>query len=314
VSEVRFEPVENALDYLASAADQLGEGVDARDLKYGVLHLYAGMEVLAKAVLLRQAEDWREVVVLSQRSDMTRERFDRGDFRSVGPVDALRRLAALGHSTLEDKDLEAIEKLGRLRNRLQHFGLVEEERVVIARATPVLSSAVRLLGRNFAPEDFKDREAELYSEVRRALEQFQEFLDEHLAAIEADFDDSLTATECPRCGQLALELDGEGSGRCLFCTERPLAEEMAGDLQSWALHASKGVDERVHECPECEQWALVENMPTRKLLTEGYVCLACGFQAEGSDLNRCGRCGVPYLDRYESVMCDACVAYELDRD
>lgn len=42
MSELRFEPVENALDYLVSAVDQLGEGVDARALKYGVLHLYAG--------------------------------------------------------------------------------------------------------------------------------------------------------------------------------------------------------------------------------------------------------------------------------
>lgn len=314
MSELRFEPVENALDYLVSAVDQLGEGVDARALKYGVLHLYAGIEVLAKAVLLRQVEDWREVVVPGQRPDMTRERFVRGDFKSIAASEALTRLAELGHSTLGDKDLEAIEQLGRLRNRLQHFGLVEQARVVIARATPVLSSAVRLLGRNFAPEDFKNREAELYGDVRRATEQFQAFLDEHAEAIEADFDDALTATACPRCGQLALELNGEGSGRCLFCNERPLAEEMAGDLQSWALHLSKGAEERVHECPECEQWALVQNMPARGLSTEGYVCLACGFQAEEYELNRCGRCGVPYLDRYESVMCGACVSYELDRD
>lgn len=53
-SEVFFPPVPNGLDYLVSVVEHLESGderVSARDLKYAVLHLAAGAEVLLKAWL-----------------------------------------------------------------------------------------------------------------------------------------------------------------------------------------------------------------------------------------------------------------------
>ncbi|MFJ5534146.1 hypothetical protein [Streptomyces sp. NPDC093261] len=58
-SEVYFPPVRNGLDYLVSVVEHLEAGterVSARDLKYAVLHLAAGAEVLLKARL--QLEHW----------------------------------------------------------------------------------------------------------------------------------------------------------------------------------------------------------------------------------------------------------------
>ncbi len=51
--------LENAIDYLREAVRRLEGDVDRRDLKYAILHLGAGLELLLKE-RLRQ-EDWRQL-------------------------------------------------------------------------------------------------------------------------------------------------------------------------------------------------------------------------------------------------------------
>jgi hypothetical protein len=52
--ELAFSPLENGLDYLQSVVDGLAGDPTKRDLKYAVLHLSAGIEVLAKYRLHRE--------------------------------------------------------------------------------------------------------------------------------------------------------------------------------------------------------------------------------------------------------------------
>jgi hypothetical protein len=101
--ELAFSPLENGLDYLQSVVDGLAGDPTKRDLKYAVLHLSAGIEVLAKYRLHR--EHW--TLVLSKPDDpkINLAAFERGDFQSISGETALTRLRNLVGLPLTDDDL-----------------------------------------------------------------------------------------------------------------------------------------------------------------------------------------------------------------
>ena len=78
---VDLSPLENGLDYLRSVVDALAGDPTTRDLKYAVLHLAAGIEVLAKYRL--HCEHWTLVVSKLDDPKIDRAAFERGDFTSV---------------------------------------------------------------------------------------------------------------------------------------------------------------------------------------------------------------------------------------
>lgn len=314
MGDVLFDPVDNALDYLASAAQHLGEDLEPGDLKYGILHLFAGVEVLAKAALLHRTQNWREVVRSDLRERVTEQQFAQGDFKSIGPFDALKRLRALGHSRLSVEDLAAIDELGKLRNRLQHFGMTEPGAAVTARSTPVLSAAIRLLNEAFDPDDFTKEQEQLLEQIRDATREFEDFTREHLTAVERTVDPSLTAIECPACGHMLLTIQGEGVARCAFCVQqRRTAEQLVGDHGvSMYEVVTRGAYDPVHECPECDELTLVEGVASSRF-SEAYVCMTCGWQADLGDLSYCMSCGRPFRDRDVSAVCNSCFKEAVNR-
>lgn len=57
---IEFPPLRNGVDYLQDAVRRLGATPSPTDLKYAVLHLHAGVEVLLKYRLI--CEDWRLIL------------------------------------------------------------------------------------------------------------------------------------------------------------------------------------------------------------------------------------------------------------
>lgn len=310
--DVEYEPVENALDFLESAADLLGGDPTRRDLKYAVLHLYAGVEVLAKARLTRH--DWREVVMPRQRDMITAERFALGDFKSVSAEDALDRLSELGLSPLNADDLGAIEQLKALRNRLQHYGLRESAVALKARAARVLSAALSLANSGFEPDEFTVEEAALLGKVRAAADRFADFVRGHWHAVNSRLDPALPVVECITCGEVGVQVGADASPvRCAFCGRRyPPGEELV-DEYVWAFHRTdhylsiKDGDELpVHCCPSCLEDSLVADLPARELTDPGYVCLACGYTAEQSEMRRCAECNEVVHTKHGEIVCNDC--------
>ena len=83
--------LENALDFLASAVEQLQLDT-TRSLKYAVLHLAAGVELLIKE-RLRQ-EDWQ--LLFDDVNAADELKYAAGDFYGVAPPEALKRLRDIG--------------------------------------------------------------------------------------------------------------------------------------------------------------------------------------------------------------------------
>ena len=86
--DIQLSMLENGLDFIASGLKHIASPVSKFDLKYAVLHLSAGIELVLKDRLMR--EDWKQIFVKPE--DATQEKLKSGNFKSVNLYQCLERL------------------------------------------------------------------------------------------------------------------------------------------------------------------------------------------------------------------------------
>jgi hypothetical protein len=225
MDEVRFELLENGLDFIASGLNHIARSDSKSDLKYGVLHLSSGIELVLKARL--QQEDWK--LLFSNPDKADESRYKAGNFWSIGLDDCLLRLeeeCGIGISE------EGIEKLGAIRvrrNRLEHFAIVDTKSAIESVAAQALGVVLDFIGEAFEGIMLSEQENKLLLRVRERLKEFDTFTKERLAEIFADSNprkEELTdLLECPCC--LHKTLVPDVTVECLLCGYRDTAEDAA---------------------------------------------------------------------------------------
>ena len=317
MADIDWTVIGSGLDFLESAVDHLAKG-DERSLRYGVLHVTVAIEVLLKARLAR--EHWTLVVDDVNRA--RRAEYETGDFRSVTIATALQRLRNLG-SSLTDKEISRITAVEKLRNRVAHFALHDENprrtEVVVAGGLDVL---LHILDREFLPTA-DDAERELVEKtlalVRVRLGKIQVLIRERMKSLEPELRTApYPVLACPGCGQPAYVLGDGEPGRCAYCLHHPFGGVAADEYVSSVLRVSSyeaGMDGRtwpVHDCVECGTNAFVGGV--RPVDGTGdddsvYACFACGYFCTASDVDQCPRCGFLTSRPDDGVaVCANCVA------
>ncbi|WP_062650095.1 hypothetical protein [Streptomyces maremycinicus] len=202
-----FPPVSNGLDYLVSVVECLeADAPSPRDLKYVVLHLAAGAEVLLKARL--QMEHW--TLVFSHPGRAVRDEVENGTLTSCTPKEARERLENIVGIPVAKPDAEALDKLAKMRNALQHYGLVGQ--AANAQAIEMLTAKVlgflmpfldnHVLGR--LTEDEQDEVEHELVRIRSGLRDIQAYAVERLRALGPQLGPLRSRTlECPQCSQWA---------------------------------------------------------------------------------------------------------------
>src|SRR5438046_9370456 len=114
--------MKNGLNIHMSGSDVFSDKPSVRDLKYAFLHLHSAVEVLLNVRLMR--EHWS--LVFANAGKATRAAFTTGDFTSIGLEDAIVRLREIADVKLTDAARNSFKRLTDVRNKLQHFGLVEQ--------------------------------------------------------------------------------------------------------------------------------------------------------------------------------------------
>jgi len=122
---IEFELADNAFDYILSAAEHAKRGVP-QDLKYAILHLFAGIELLLKARLY--AHDWMLVFADITKADVKAMKC--GDFKSVEFEHACDRLRKDVGVRIDSPTKGRLNELRRIRNRVQHFEVSADARQV----------------------------------------------------------------------------------------------------------------------------------------------------------------------------------------
>ena len=277
-SEVYFPPVPNGLDYLLSVVEHLEAGterVSARDLKYAVLHLAAGTEVLLKARL--QLEHWS--LVFSDPAKAKRAELENGSLLSCGPDDTVQRLQDIAELHITDKDRKALSRLAKDRNALQHYGLFGQSanaRAVESRAAEVLDFLIRFVDEDLLPA-LPPVEAEAaqtdLERIRGGLTEIEGFVKKRMQRLGAELEALRHRTlQCPDCRQWALVVEPtqeQGAARacrCRFCGMARDAEEVALVYGVEILGRDPGMADMITGltatdlCPHCELESLVEGV------------------------------------------------------
>jgi hypothetical protein len=324
-SEVFFPPVPNGLDYLVSVVEHLESGnerVSARDLKYAVLHLAAGAEVLLKARL--QLEHWS--LVFKDPAKAERMKLEDGSLISCGPEETVQRLNSIARIGISESDSSAVIRLAKHRNALQHYGLMGRSanaQAVESKAAEVLDFLIRFLDEELFPylSEAEVQSAETDMErIRGGLSRIRDFVKTRMQRLRADLERRRDRTvQCPNCGQWAVvggmmqSFDSvpERTWDCWFCSTRWAGNDLALVYGVEVLGRDPGAPDvfgmmAVESCPDCEVESLVVGVKTADAPDDPvYFCFTCGKTLMG--MMQCGQCGRPFRPQGEESACGSCL-------
>jgi hypothetical protein len=304
--------LENAIDYLREAVRRLEGDVDRQDLKYAILSLGAGLELLLKERLRR--EDWR--LLFSDLSSAEEALYRSGEFHSVS---VWRTMDRLGEAGIEISEVQRsyVVNLREQRNPLEHFRIRQTREAVFSAASAALGFALDFVARHLDEDSMSAEMQGELEEVREALPALEEFVAHRLREVEGRLEEGNKALTCPRCFQ-DTAIVGDGIS-CLFCgftigvddVERA-AEDWIGSVLGISEYRAvkEGGELPLYSCPNCEQRALVDRGPSGDLHEDDrWTCFACGARWEGHGIDECARCGEPFdPDSGAGSVCRDCFA------
>lgn len=290
--ELQENLLDNALDFLLSAAEAVRRNEGPRSLKEAVVHLGNGVELLVKARLAR--EDW--ALIFSCIDQANYDKLSKGEFKSVDYWKAIVRLKKKVGVPIDERVSSRLKVLRNLRNRLTHFTVTLDS----VQAKSLVATAMNFSVEFCEQQNMASPKAtSKISEIHDNLTVLREFVDDRMKSILKESSDVLT-WECPECWQEALVSDG-GEADCKFCKRKI-------DLQELASSHSEG---EVGNCPECSEvltFALVLNgsgIPR-------WVCFSCGEGGENYD--HCVECASITNSPFpgELAVCDDCQSHLMD--
>jgi hypothetical protein len=312
--DLQLSMLENGLDFIVSGLKHIGSPVSKFDLKYAVLHLSAGIELVLKDRLRR--EDWTQIFV--KPDEATEEELKSGTFKSVNLYQCLERLEEHCPVPLPDKAL--LLSFKDQRNPIEHFALNHSREALEASSAVVLGALIDFIGDAYEEEDFSREESELLQQIRTGLAEFQRFTVERMADIQPLLEEHKQhygrIVVCPSCMQDALMTDCDV--RCAFCGYAASAENAAEFYIANTIGTSRhysmkeGETYPLRNCPNCDNEALV--------FEEGYtesngVCFACGDTPSPSEYVSCDQCQELCHDEDRSGgMCPDCLRAYLSED
>lgn len=306
MATVTFPLLRNGLDFILSAVEHLKGSPSERDLKYAVLHLASGIELVLKERLRR--EHW--TLVFEKMDKANKAAYASGDFKGVSLEDCLSRLSGVCGVSLPRENKAALERLKDKRNRAEHFSIVDSHDALTASAAEALSAILDFIKAHLKPDDFDQEDAGHLSDIRGKLAEFRRFAANRMAAIDKALKKAKTAVAtCPSCGMDASILGG--GAKCLFCRHRVgTAREAADEYISEVLGVNQYESEREgvlwprHECPSCESDAMVDCRESAGREVR-FLCFSCGKAWKAGEIDFCYRCGRA-IEAGENNICGDC--------
>jgi hypothetical protein len=218
----------------------------------------------------------------------------------------------------------SFDRLEQVRNRLQHFGLVDQAPGIENLAGEVLVALLVFIKQHLVPgSDPAELEALSYtqeliiSEVDR-LRALKQARLRRIAETVKERADHIVA--CPSCSEITLELSEPTE--CLFCDRTwddadALAQEYAWSVLSRSWHdVADGGAPPVQVCPECGNETLVRGV---EVLDDQdlpkWVCFSCQLILDPDRIDECLRCGVLLITSADSGdVCDDCWAHVIHKE
>lgn len=322
--------MENGLDFILDAATELKSSEETTDsvmkrknIKYSLLHLLSGIELVLKSRLY--IENWTYIFSSMDKADKTK--FVTGDFVSVECSNCTERLERLCNIKISADDKNTFDELRKSRNQVEHFYSTESAQALESKINKALTAIIQFIKSNY--EEFVSPSiVDLRKNEMKALSDTEKKYIEDINTVLADLslhhkdalDLALKRTEnilapgelmiCPDCGENTLVInDDEADNRChcYFCNYIDSGENVSRKYLSKILHLEEysivrnGGEYPLFTCPDCGKDSFVK-------INNSYVCFSCRMMYNEDEIRKCEECGVLYTcyNKYDEGLCDSC--------
>lgn len=317
----KLEVIDNALDFLETAITHLLEfqkTTSPRELKYGLLGLSAGIELLLKQRLAD--EHWSLVFEDLSKASLTV--LGSGDFTSVRLQDSVSRVRSVCGVEVAADHERSLLTLRRLRNKIEHFGFTVSREEGLSVAAKVWSFLLDFVHDELL-SGFNAARVAKWDVIRSEMQKIERFVTERSTAIENALEkaqeDGLAVLQCPSCLNLALVIN-EDSRQCHYC-------RFSGDprqvFEEWMSlthgHIWDDPKERMIAdlgsvvCPSCGQGFYGENPDTGGTTPPfpATICFSCGYHEPPTvECTQCGRDFTPEDWEDYPWLCEECRSEE----
>ncbi|GIP59086.1 hypothetical protein [Paenibacillus woosongensis] len=307
--------LENGMDFVVSALDHLQREERTSDLKYAVLHLSSGTELILKHRLVQ--EHW--TLIYKDVSKANLQNFITGDFVSVDQDECVARVQNICQIELSKIAKDELRVLKAKRNKFIHFTSKESTAALKSSFYNVLNVLVDFILRNIDRDKFNESEKELFGSIWERVQELKEFVEERMNLIKEELENAATdsfITNCNHCSQDAMVV-AYGSNqyaKCLFCEHQEDGRVIAQHYIEEILHISQyecvtqGGEYPLYICEECGHESLVGD-------EDKWACYSCGCQWDIGDITYCDTCGSVYMvGEHDLGMCDNCIDHRMNRD
>lgn len=307
MKDLNLDLLDNGFDFAKSGISNVIKHHDGNSVKYAILHLASGIELIFKYRLMQG--HWS--FIFENIDNATPDALDKGDFQSVNFNTAISRLEKLCSVEFSDKDKLTLNNFKKLRNKIEHFQINEKKEHLIGITSQTLSVLV----------DFVIKELDLddpfIQEHLNSLQDIASKFDIYIKKKHKQFLSKYNVTDeeleyCPNCSNRSFLLTDEF--KCGVCNYSDTPEEVATLYAQNIMSASayiahtKGGDFPVTECLECGTDAMV-------LQDEYFFCFNCHFTGAMDALSECSSCGDNYLnENNEMGICENCIAAMISKD
>jgi len=308
-SSIEFDLLENGLDFIDNSVKSILESKKASDLKYSILHISSGIELVLKEIL--RNEHWSLIFENVDKADYSR--LISGDFQSVTFDKIIERLVKIANIEISNQNRKHISTIKKKRNKIEHFEFKDNDLAIKSNVSKALSSIIEIINENIKIDDYSNTSQKLYKDILKKSAKFNEFtstinsrIGEDLALLNKR---NIVLIDCPDCFQHTLPLDG--SLTCLFCGYSDTSENIASafainilDYNSYYAYKYGGEDP-VKSCPDCKTETLIfkDNL---------VFCINCDRSWDEGDLNLCDDCQEYFEGDNDIGICSGCWSRKLE--
>ncbi|OOM11005.1 hypothetical protein [Clostridium saccharobutylicum] len=322
----------NGLDFVINSIIHLKEAEQEsckskeKEIKYSLLHLSSGIELILKSRLYR--EHW--TYIFSDMNKANKENLKNGSFKSVESAILIDRLKILCGIDIDNDSKNAFENLRKLRNQMEHFTINDNFPAVEACINKALVEVSKFITNNYndftspLTMSFKDDDDEfgLTQEEEKLIEE----LIKYIAKLKEHYDDAIKIAtvkaqdeavlhellKCPSCKEKLLKCNyDDNMCHCFFCTYEEkgetVAEEYLNEIQGLSQYeiVKDGGKYPLYKCPDCDRNSMVN-------VGGKYVCFSCGMYYRENEVAFCDKCSVLYIKEDDnSELCHSCAKYKV---
>jgi hypothetical protein len=260
--KVKFDLLENGLDFVNEGLQVINATSNNKRLKYSIIHLCSGIELIFKEILIKK--DWK--LIFSEPTDAKEELLQTGNFDSVTFNQAINRLENKCKVPISQDDKKILLELRKKRNRIEHFKIDETVSAIKSTCSDVLNFLIPFIDQNIDIDKVSHISKKYIDNLPIELSKFNAYVTKRNQRIkllsEQKLKKGFTAIKCPRCFQKELFIDEHL--KCLFCNFTSSPESLVMEYNK-AFDANNTISKNCEAC----------NSPTIIHIEDKTVCVSC---------------------------------------